>query len=150
MFAERHLENAVEFACRKLEQVTRNGAVLVLLDADSDCPAEIAPSLLRRVRDVRPGIRASVVVAKSEYEAWFLAAAHSLRGVFVDEAEPPDDPELIRSAKAYLTKNYLSRDVRYSETVDQPRFTARMDLDEARASPSFDKLCRDLEGLFGP
>ena len=50
MFAGSHLENAVELACRKLEQVTGIGAVLVLLDADSDCPAEIAPDLLRRVR----------------------------------------------------------------------------------------------------
>lgn len=150
MFAGSHLENAVELACRKLEQVTGIGAVLVLLDADSDCPAEIAPDLLRRVRGVRPGIRASVVVANCEYEAWFLAAARSLRGVFVDEAEPPDDPEVIRDAKGFLRQNLMSPDSRYSVTVDQPRLTARMDLDEARTSPSFDKLCRDLDGLFGP
>ena len=33
----------------------------------------------------------------------------------------------------------------YSETVDQPALTAKMDLDLCRErSPSFDKLCREL------
>jgi len=37
----------------------------------------------------------------------------------------------------------------YSPTVDQPALTDRFSFEEARrACPSFDKLWRDLEGLF--
>ena len=37
--------------------------------------------------------------------------------------------------------------VKYSETVDQPAMTRAMNLAQCRLrSPSFDKLCRDLQG----
>jgi predicted ATPase len=39
--------------------------------------------------------------------------------------------------------------VKYSETIDQPAMTADMDLSLCRRrSPSFDKLCRELEKRF--
>jgi hypothetical protein len=54
------------------------GWLLVLLDADDDCPAELAPQVLERARAVVPHRSVSVVLANREYEAWFLAAAPSL------------------------------------------------------------------------
>ena len=121
--------------------------LLVLLDADKDCPAGLGPQLLDRVGTLRPS-RAAVVVAKCEYEAWFLASAASLegrRGLRVS-LEPPDDPEGIRDAKGWIQRNRTDGRA-YSPTVDQAALTARIDIDLARSrSDSFDKFCRVLEG----
>ena len=90
------------------------------------------------------------VVVEREYEAWFLAAARSLRGkrnVNVD-AEPPQDPEEIPGAKEYLERQLFIPGAAYSPTIDQPALTALFDLLEARRCSSFDKLWRDLERLF--
>jgi uncharacterized protein DUF4276 len=140
------LERAVEFGARKLDVNGGMGAIFVLLDADDDCPADLAPPLLKRVMRVRHGLLSTVVVAKREYESWFLASAVSLRGrssVKID-AHPPPDPESIRDAKGRLERELLTPGSKYSETIDQVSLTAAMSFDEARACPSFDKLYRDM------
>jgi hypothetical protein len=43
-------------------RVKGNGGVLVLLDADDDCPAQLGPQLLARARAERPGKRIAVVL----------------------------------------------------------------------------------------
>lgn len=141
------LQRAVQLARLKVAGAD-NGIILVLLDADDDCPADLATALLEKIR--QPGLRMSVVVAKREFEAWFLAGARSLRRHprVLDVAEAPDDPESIRGAKEYLKGKILRKPV-YSETVDQPSLAACLDLSEARACASFDKLCRDLDRLLG-
>jgi hypothetical protein len=90
-----------------------------------------------------------VVLAKSEFEAWFIAAARSLAGVrgLSPGLAPPSDPEAIRGANEWLGRQMASGRS-YTEVVDQPRLAARFDLHEARNSPSFDKLWRDLERLL--
>jgi hypothetical protein len=45
------------------------GGVLVLLDADDDCPADLAPELLARARSARSDVRISVVLATREFES---------------------------------------------------------------------------------
>ncbi len=68
-----------------------NGWILVLLDADDDCPANLGPQVLQRASAIIPHRRVSVVLVNREYEAWFLAAAGSLhgqRGFAFDD--PPD------------------------------------------------------------
>ena len=146
-----HLENAVTLARRKLEQCEGGRAVLIILDADDDCPADTAPAMLTRVAHVAEPIPVSVVFAKSEYETWFLAAVRSLRGDrgIAEDATAPPDPEAIRGAKEYLERQCMIPRATYSPTVDQPALTDRFSFDEARqACPSFDKLWRDLERLF--
>ncbi|MGP0067118.1 MAG: hypothetical protein ACLQGP_26430 [Isosphaeraceae bacterium] len=55
-------------------------AILILLDADEDCPRKLSPSLLARARAlVPPDYPIGVVIARREYEAWFLAAFPSTR-----------------------------------------------------------------------
>ena len=71
------LERAVAFASHK---AGTDGCIIVLLDADRDCPAELAPQLLARAVAASPGRDIRAVLAKAEYEAWFLAAAGSLAG----------------------------------------------------------------------
>jgi hypothetical protein len=139
------IEKAVDFMARK---VGPGGAVLVLIDADDDCPATLGPALVARARAARPDRHVSVVLAKREFEAWFLAGAISLRGerTLSSDLDPPNQPEQISGAKEWLSMRMTSG---YSETLDQPAFAAALDLASARQSDSFDKLVRDLSALLG-
>lgn len=138
------LRRAVELGARKIRQTEMSGMIMVLLDADDDCPAELGPWLLNQIS--RPDVTAGVVVANREYEAWFLAGAQSLKGhsAVSNAAVAPAEPESIRGAKQYLEHHVLVPGAAYQPTVDQPALTAMLGLEEARAAPSFDKLCRDL------
>jgi Domain of unknown function (DUF4276) len=146
--ADHELEKAVEFAARKLTEEGGRGGIFILLDADDDRPATLGPALLRRA--TRHDFSSSVVVARSEYESWFLASANSLRGTNAvrPDASPPANPELIRGAKEYLERELLLPGTKYSETVDQVSLTAAMSFIEARMCPSFDKLYRDMAALL--
>ncbi len=122
--------------------------VLVLLDADRDPVCRLGPDLAERARTARRDIQTAVVLAKMEYEAWFLASIKSLRGYrdVPADADPPDDAESIRDAKRWLGER-MKRP--YAPVTDQPKFSARFDLDEARKkAPSFDKLCREVARLL--
>jgi hypothetical protein len=139
------LARAVEFMARRAGS---DAPLVVLLDADADCPRALAPMLKQRAIDQRSDRKISVVLAKREYEAWFLAAARSLRGQrgLPDDLEAPDNPEDVRSPKAWLNARMPQG---YSETLDQPALTAVFDLNEARSAPSFEKLIRDFCWLLG-
>ncbi|WP_225409077.1 DUF4276 family protein [Stigmatella hybrida] len=142
---EAELQRAIEFMARK---VGEGGRILVLLDADDDLPCEMGPRLLDWARKRRSDRAISVVVATREYEAWFLAAAESLRGyrgLPADLVAPPA-PETVRDAKGWLDKKMPDG---YQETIDQPAFTSRFDLVAARRMDSFDKLVREVGYLFG-
>ena len=145
-----HLERAAELGRRRIVESGGRGGVLLLLDADNDCPATLGPQLLARLSNVISDLPLSVVLAKREYEAWFLAAAHSLRRLsnVREDAEPPPEPEEIRGAKEYLTRALLVPGAVYSETVDQVSLSAVMDLVEALRCRSFKKLCCDLRKLL--
>lgn len=142
------LERAVRLAASR---VGSRGGVLVLFDADDDCPATAGPDLLRRCREARSDVPVSVVLAKSEFEAWFLAAAPSIAGrrELPEDLVAPGDPESIRGAKQWLAGK-MPPGRTYSATLDQPALAATFDLGLARArSQSFDKLWREVERLLG-
>lgn len=140
------LERAVELAAR---QAGTDGSILILLDADDDCPAELAPQLLERAQQTRPDRRILTVLAKSEYESWFLAAAESIAGArgVADSVTSPPDVESIRDAKGWLSAR-MPPGRSYRPTLDQAALSARFDLNAARTAPSFDKLWRDLASLL--
>ena len=143
------LERSIELAARR---AGRRGAIFVVLDSDDDCPATLGPELLGRARKVRPDLPISVVLAKREFEGWFLASAESLRGLrgLASDLKPPPDPESIRGTKEWLTAR-MTAGRSYVETLDQPALAASFDLLQARTAPSFDKFFRDvvavIEGL---
>jgi hypothetical protein len=51
------------------DRVASGGGVLVLIDADDDCPAELAPQLLDRALAARRDRRIALVLVNREYEA---------------------------------------------------------------------------------
>lgn len=138
------IERAVSQAIRDRESPS---AVLVILDADDDCPAELAPALLARCAAVTD-LPCIVVLANRELEAWFLGAIHSLRGhrgISID-AEWDGDPESPRGAKERLEQLMPGRS--YLDTDDQPALMDALDFLSARKRcPSLDKLIRDLDRI---
>jgi hypothetical protein len=140
------IERTVELLARKNGG---QGAILVLLDCDDGCPAEEGPALLDRAAKARSDMPVSVVLAKREFESWFLAAAESLRGQrgLPDDFTGPPDPEAIRGAKEWLADR-MPRGQGYSESSDQPALTAVFDINAARRVDSFDKCHREVARLL--
>jgi len=145
---EQELERALDLAVSKLRAKPSDdpAMVLILLDADSDLPCILGPQLLARAKDIRSDIDISCVIANVEYETWFVAAAESLTP-FMDlsrSSAVPENPEQTHQRKGWVQKRF--RGISYSPTIDQPAMTKTMDLTLCRQrSPSFDKLCRELE-----
>jgi hypothetical protein len=142
------MERSIDFAARKLQG---QGGILVVLDCDWDdgCPAMDGPALLKRALDVRGDLPVAVIFAKREFEAWFLAAAESLRGKhgLPSDLQSPAGPEDIRGAKEWLSDR-MPHGRSYAETTDQPAFTAIFDMNMARRADSFDKCYRAVESML--
>lgn len=142
-----NFEKYVDLAAR---ESGHGGRILVLLDADDDCPIELAGDLLERARISRSDRTVSVVLAKAEFESWFLASINSIVGKFSIERDckRPTDPEGIRDAKRWLSKSML-KGHSYQSAIHQPEIARVFDMNLARInSPSFDKFWRDIEALI--
>ncbi len=141
------LERTLELARRHRQGCD---AIMLLLDADDDCPKELAPSLMGRATDAGYRLPLGVVLAKPELETWFVGSLESLRGVrgIHEGAVSPECPEGIRDAKGYLSAQ-MTHGRRYVEVDDQPAMTNEFDLALARQHcPSFDKFMRDVRDIL--
>lgn len=122
-----------------------DGWILILLDADDDCPANKGAEILVNSQAIIPHRRLSVVLANREFEAWYLASALSIDGHrgFTAGIVPADfDAERPRDAKGWLGTRIASG--KYRETTDQAGFAAIFDLEQAFCgSRSFRKLCSE-------
>lgn len=140
------LDRALKLARAKLADAgagqKSTALVLILIDGDDYCPKDLAADLRKRAGALASDLSVEVAVAKREFEAWFLAAAASLRGKrrVRHDAQAPKDPEEIRGAKERVERDLLVDGSRYSETTDQPRLAARISLEEASATRSFRHL----------
>ena len=122
-------------------------AVLILLDAHEDCPKEIAPQLAARARALNPPCPVAIVLAKCEYEAWFLAsletiAGHDLKGRVGLPAEVcfEGDVEAVQGAKEWISQKMPSGRIS-KETFDQAPMSNLIDLALVRGrSRSFRRL----------
>jgi hypothetical protein len=147
------LARKVEEANAKLAQRLRRdqqgrGLLLLLLDAERDCPARLAPQLLAAARTARSDIDIACVLAKSMLENWMVAGASTLAGVngLPDPLPPINNPE-DGSGANWLESQLRSknRTRKYKKTVDADVFVRAMSLPDCRTNaPSFDKLCREL------
>ena len=124
------------------------GAVLIIFDSDDDCPVELAAKVREWAVDVA-GPVCEVVLAKREYEAWFLATVESLRThrSVRSDAQSHPDPESPRDAKGILeAKLHVS----YGETLHQPAFSAIFCMATAYTRcRSFRKLISSFGRLMG-
>lgn len=146
MLRAAELERAIGFVRRGIQNA---GAILVVLNADDDCPATLGPLLLAKARPFTRDCPLSVVVATREFESWFLAAAPSLSGRqrLKNGLRAPENVESIRGAKEWLRRN-MAPGASYSPTVDQAKLAGSMSLAEARTAPSFDRCYREVERLL--
>ena len=109
------------------------GAVLILMDADIHCPRTIADDFARRIQAM--GIRFTVVIvlAKCEYEGWFLPGLNF-----------PGDPEAKEGAKEWVRQHVLGGT--YKPSQDQVTLTQALDINLVRErSRSFRRLCHAVE-----
>jgi hypothetical protein len=139
LLKEKELLRLLEGARRFLSS---GDGVLIVMDADDDCPKKIKESLLSWAAEHHNDLKVAVVVAKREFEAWFVAGAESLKaGLGLHpEAEDMDDP------KAWVGKHVLG--AYYTPTADQATLARGLDLDMASCVQSFSKLMRDVKRLL--
>lgn len=138
----------------RMRQPTDRGFILILIDADEDCPKNVAEQVLNRARAARGDADIACVLAKRELENWFKAAAASLAGTcgLPADLQVPTNPE-DGSGDAWLTKQMQTKDRRrkYKKTTDAIALVEKLDLHLCREnSRSFRKLCKELEARLPP
>lgn len=129
-------------------------AILVLLDADEECPREKAADLAREATELHLNVPVAIVYAVQEYETWFICSLAPDRGDRIREwlelpaeATAPECPETIRDAKGWLNR-HMRRHRSYRATYDQEPLTHRLELDLVRSrSRSFRRLWHAVEEL---
>ena len=129
-------------------------AILVLVDADDECPVEAVGSLVDRASALNLGVPVAVVYAKCEYETWFISSLSEGTGDgirsrlnIVSSVNAPEDVEDIRGAKEWL-EGRMPRDQSYKPTSDQEPLTHHIDMELVHCrSRSFRRLCHAVEEL---
>lgn len=143
-------ESDVQKAVRLALLQQNCGAILILFDGDTDCPAELGPEVRAWALASAGKIPCEVVIAHREYEAWFLAAIESLRGIrgIRSDAESHPSPEDPIGAKEQLEAR-MQAGRSYMERTDQPALSARFSMQDAyRGSRSFRKLTGSLGAML--
>jgi hypothetical protein len=140
---------------RSRKDASARTLLLILLDAEQDCPATLAPRLLGVARNAVPtDLAISCVLAKRMLENWIVAGASSLEGINglpkpLPSRDRFEDCSGVKWLKDQLRKQSPNRS--YRKATDAKEFIRHIDLSECRANaPSFDKLCRILEGTLPP
>lgn len=129
-------------------------AILVLVDADTECPTKLALSIVDRVTPLNLDVPVAVACAKHEYETWFICTLSENTGQIIRErleisetVTAPENIEGIRDPKGWIT-NCMPANRAYRETVDQESLTHHIDFALAqRRSRSFRRLCHAVEEL---
>ena len=138
------------FAEALRRQPVDGALVLFDLDKRTACPKREALALARDLRELSLPFPVAVVLARHEYEAWFLA---SLRTIAPGSADLPDDaafdgdPERPRDCKARLT-GLMPPGRTYRPTTHQAEYTRLVDFDlAAERSRSFRRLLHAVDEL---
>lgn len=134
------LNRSASLASVKCEGEARG--LLVVFDADGDCPVEVGKECFELLDDKR---NVGVIVAHHEFEAWFLASLSSLQGQrgISKEAYFDGDPDEVANPKRVISQHMLGSRT-YIETVDQAPLAQLMSLELAERSRSFRKLRAEI------
>jgi len=117
--------------------------ILVLRDADDDCPAAWGPAVPLTVERGGASVGVHAVMASREFESWLLWGFPAGDRDRVKASDPERSP---RDAKKALQRLVAG----YTPTTHQLAETRRMNLAAAwAASDSFDKLVRSVAALIG-
>ena len=129
-------------------KTTGKAIIVCIIDSDKMCPKIDSVPLLKRMESTRPDIPKSLVLAHRTFEAWYVAAAESLRGKcgLKEDFQTIDNLELGRGHKEYISDAKINGC--YNPVIDQPAFAKVFDLQQARRASSFDKLFRDMIRIF--
>jgi len=144
---DRFLNKDEEFRRQLLLAAAKSGEqgwILIVLDADDDCPKTLGIDIHQRAQQHVPHRKVSVVLANREFEAWFIAAAASLNGARGFSMAPNEQiqAETPRNAKGWMRERMKGGT--YSEILDQLAFAAKFDIQQAlENSRSFRKLCKE-------
>jgi hypothetical protein len=125
-------------------------AILILLDADDDCPKTFVSDLQGWAQHAAHPIPCAVVLANREYEGWFLSCIESLRGCrgILETSVSEVTPEGIRGAKAAL-EDKMKPGRKYLETTDQAALSALADWEIVYgACRSFRKFVKETKRLL--
>ena len=128
--------------------------ILVLVDADEECPLEQAPNLAVRAAALNLNVPVAIVYARNEYETWFICSLSDDTGEGIrtrlgihSSVNAPQDVEHVRAAKGWL-EHHMPNDRSYKETEDQTPLTYQIDLDLTHSrSRSFRRLCHAVDEL---
>jgi hypothetical protein len=137
-------EDGVREAVRLARLDPDCAAILIVLDADDDCPKDLCPRVQAWGQAEATPLPCYVVAPSREFEAWFLATIESLRGArgIRHDATSHPNPEARRGASEELERR-MAPSRGYSKTADQPALTAVFDMAEAhRRCRSFRRLVR--------
>lgn len=138
------LSVAVRLGGFKITEVDEGGGVLILVDSDDDCPMDLHAKFEAFCAQEAFDIPVAMIAANREYEAWFIACGESLRGrhsVRHDAVDHPA-PETVRGAKEFFQNEILVRGANYSETLDQEKYSAIIDIHKVYLA------CRSLESFI--
>ena len=140
-------ENGLERFVRLCLKEPECAAIVILMDADKNCPATLAREFSQRVNALNIPVPVVTILTNREYENWFLASVATIAGKDLNGrpglaagCEPPDEPESVANPKRWLTERMPSGRA-YKETEDQAPMTKWLDHDSvAAACRSFRRL----------
>ena len=142
---EKDLEKFLRHALNKPDC----GAIIVLVDADDDCPVTKFQQMTHRCRQAGLPVPVQVVYAHRMYESWLLASIETIRGRhgISEEASLEVAVETVGNPKKWLSDQMPHGSI-YKETTHQVSLSKEIDLDITREkSRSFRRLCHALEQL---
>jgi len=144
----------LERLIRAAEELDGVAAVLIVVDADDNCPKVLAAELSQTVREIGVRVAVAVVVANREYEAWFLASLATIAGqnltggsVLPADCKFVGDVEAKSGVKEWITAQ-LPKGFSYKPRTDQGVLTQKIDVELAvQNSRSFRRLVHAIELL---
>lgn len=127
--------------------------VLVLLDADDDCPVTLAQGLAERIRTMGVPCPVAVVVATVKFENWLVASLDTIVGQDLGDGQglaaatsPPDDPEACNALRTLEEAMPAGRI--YKKSTDQLAMARLLDTTTAaERSRSFRRLVDAIREL---